>query len=36
MIKIHLKDFLPPLKRDKELLDHLYKLAFKVKQKQEY
>jgi hypothetical protein len=33
MIKIYLKDFLPLLKRDKELLDYLYKLAFKVKQK---
>jgi hypothetical protein len=31
--KIYLKDFFPPLKRDKELLDHLYKLAFKVEQK---
>jgi hypothetical protein len=31
MIRIHLKDFPPPLKRDKELLNHLYKLTFKVK-----
>jgi hypothetical protein len=33
MIRIHLKDFPPPLKRDKELLDYLYKPAFKVEQK---
>jgi hypothetical protein len=31
--RIYLKDLPPPLKRDKEPLDHLYKLAFKVKQK---
>jgi hypothetical protein len=33
MSRIHLKDFSPPLKRDKELVEHLFKLAFKVKQK---
>jgi hypothetical protein len=33
MTRIHLKDLPLPLKRDKELLNHLYKLAFKVKQK---
>jgi hypothetical protein len=36
MSRIYLKDLPPPLKRDKELSDHLYKLAFKVEQKQEY
>jgi hypothetical protein len=33
MTKIDLKDFSLLLKKDKELLNHLYKLTFKVKQK---
>jgi hypothetical protein len=33
MSKIYLKDFPLLLKRDKELAEHLFKLAFKVKQK---
>jgi hypothetical protein len=33
MTRIPLKNFPPLLKGDKELLNHLYKLAFKVKQK---
>jgi hypothetical protein len=31
MTRIYLKDLPLLLKRDKELLNHLYKLAFKVK-----